>query len=196
MPTTRALYSLASSVIRPVTGWSGTRVASTHSAAPGPVTPVPIWARVSPRTTAALSPLGRRPTCSRTATVPIAAYLPSNRGTTRTLRSALLAASTADWISASSRRRGTTMPGSTTESESGSTGSFSVSVMPSSTVTPLNLFQCSRKSAVGERRNLERQRLYSTAMAMWSGDGAWVRMQATLDATYAEVEDFLVDQVA
>jgi SAM-dependent methyltransferase len=33
-------------------------------------------------------------------------------------------------------------------------------------------------------------------MAMWSGDGAWVRMQATLDATYAEVEDFLVDQVA
>jgi SAM-dependent methyltransferase len=31
---------------------------------------------------------------------------------------------------------------------------------------------------------------------MWSGDGAWVRMQATLDGTYAEVEDFLVDQVA
>jgi cyclopropane fatty-acyl-phospholipid synthase-like methyltransferase len=60
----------------------------------------------------------------------------------------------------------------------------------------LNLFQRSSKSAVSERRNLERLRLYSTAMVLWSGDGAWVRMQATLDATYAEVEDFLGDQVA
>ena len=63
------------------------------------------------------------------------------------------AASTAAWISGSSSRTGTTMPGSTTESASGSTGSFSVSVMPGSTVTPLNLFQRSRKSAVSERRN-------------------------------------------
>ena len=47
--------------------------ASTHRAAPGPVTPDPIRARTSPRTTAAFSPLGSRPTCSRTATVPTAA---------------------------------------------------------------------------------------------------------------------------
>jgi hypothetical protein len=53
------------------------------------------------------------------------------------------------------------MPGSTTESASGSTGSFSVSVMPRSTVTPLNLFQRSRKSAISEHRNLESTPLYS-----------------------------------
>src|SRR3954451_4787142 len=78
-----------------------------------------------------------------------------------TLRaSALLcAASTAAWISGWSSRTGTTMPGSTTESASGSTGSFSVSVMSRSTVTALRLFQRSRKSAGGEHSFLERARL-------------------------------------
>src|SRR5690349_17438661 len=78
-----------------------------------------------------------------------------------TLRaSALLcAASTAAWISGSSSRTGTTMPGSTTESASGSTGSFSVSVMPRSTVTALRLFQRSRKSAPSEHSFLEPARL-------------------------------------
>jgi hypothetical protein len=47
------------------------------------------------------------------------------------------------------------MPGSSTESASGSTGSFSVSVMPRPTLTPLASFQRSSSSAVGERRNLE-----------------------------------------
>src|SRR4051794_35013727 len=157
MPTTSALYSLASSRARPVAGGSSIGVASTQSAAPGPVTPAPICARPSPRTTAARSPLGSLPTCSRTAIVPTAAYRPSSRGTTMTLRaSALLcAASTAAWISGSSSRTGTTMPGSTTESASGSTGSFSVSVMPRSTVTALRLFQRSRKSAPSEHSFLE-----------------------------------------
>src|SRR4051794_31362915 len=163
MPTTSALYSLASSRARPVAGGSSIGVASTQSAAPGPVTPAPICARPSPRTTAARSPLGSLPTCSRTAIVPTAAYRPSSRGTMMTLRaSALLcAASTAAWISGSSSRTGTTMPGSTTESASGSTGSFSVSVMPRSTVTALRLFQRSRESARSEHSFLERPRLRS-----------------------------------
>jgi hypothetical protein len=71
--TTSALYSFASSSTRPVGAGSVTFSASTHRAAPGPVTPDPMRARISPRTTAAFSPLGSRPTCSRTATVPTAA---------------------------------------------------------------------------------------------------------------------------
>ena len=47
--------------------------ASTHRAAPGPVTPEPIWTRRSARSTAAGSPVGRRPSCTMVATTPYVA---------------------------------------------------------------------------------------------------------------------------
>ena len=53
---------------RPARSGSGSSVASTQSAAPGPVVPVPIRARSVPRTTAACSPPRSRPTCSITPT--------------------------------------------------------------------------------------------------------------------------------
>jgi hypothetical protein len=62
---------------------------------------------------------------------PVLAYVPSIRGTSRTLgfpgsdRAAACAASTAARTSVSFRSSGTTIPGSTTSSSSGSTGRVS-----------------------------------------------------------------------
>ncbi len=67
--TTR-LYSSASSRTWSVTSPSSTVSASTHSAAPAPVTPEPIRARSPARSTAAFTPPGSRPTCSMVATTP------------------------------------------------------------------------------------------------------------------------------
>ena len=176
---TRALYSLASSVARPVRRRLGDRGrldpqrgagAGARRSRSGP--------RPTPRTTAARSPLGSRPTCSMTAIVPTAAYLPSRRGTTRTLRSTLLAPRRPrPGCPAASSRTGTTMPGSTTESASGSTGSFSVSVMPGSTLTPLNAFQRSSKSARANTGSLSRAR--STLRTSPTSDPSWARTRQT-----------------
>ena len=77
-------YSRASSWARAVAGGSSTTVPSTHRAAPGPTVPVPIRTRDRPRITAAGSPLGSRPVCSTTPSVPTDEYLPPIRGTSST----------------------------------------------------------------------------------------------------------------
>ena len=65
------LYSAASARVSSVGCGSSTSVTSTHSAAPGPVVPVPMWARRSPRTTAAEPPPpATRPTCTIDASTP------------------------------------------------------------------------------------------------------------------------------
>ncbi len=71
---TRPLYSRASAVTSSSyeSGFS-ISVASTQSAAPGPVVPVPIVARAVPRSTAPAWPPGRRPSCSIVAMVPMLA---------------------------------------------------------------------------------------------------------------------------
>ncbi len=129
-----ALYSLTSSAARPATGMptedSLNGVVSTQRAAPGPVVPTPMRTRRTARTSAAGSPSASRPTCSTVASVPTAAYEPSTRGTSRTCGlpvpvAAERAASTAARTSVSFRSSGTTMPGRTTSSSSGSTGRVS-----------------------------------------------------------------------
>ncbi len=128
-----ALYSLTSSVTDPGSGsasLSSTLSPSTQSAAPGPVVPAPIRTRPTPRMSAPGSPSESRPTCSTVPSTPVPAYFPSTRGTSSTrgfpLRTAAWAASTAPRTSASDRSSGTTIPGSTTSSSSGSTGRVSV----------------------------------------------------------------------
>lgn len=64
------LYSAASVLISSVIEASGIGVACTHSAAPGPDVPAPIWARRSPRTTAAVPPPAMRSNCTILATTP------------------------------------------------------------------------------------------------------------------------------
>src|ERR1700722_14259963 len=141
--TIRDLYSLASSVARAPCPVSSITVPSTQSAAPGPVVPWPIFTRETPRRTAPGSPPGIRPTCSITASVPVPARprlairgtrstwdfsserMPGPRPSPALLR----AASTAPLTSASVSSMGTTMPGRTTSSSSGSTGSVSVSLI-------------------------------------------------------------------
>jgi hypothetical protein len=66
----RLLYSRASSRALPAGVGSTSSLASTQSAAPGPGTPEPMRARDRPRSTAAGSPLGSRPTFSITAVTP------------------------------------------------------------------------------------------------------------------------------
>src|SRR5690348_9905187 len=126
-------YSRASSCARAVASGSVTSVPLTHRAAPGPTVPTPTRTRDRPRTTAAGSPLGSRPVCSTTPSVPTAEYLPSTRGTssTRGLSSPVAdtwAASIAARASGPDMSSGTTMVGSTTESSSGSTGRERVSL--------------------------------------------------------------------
>src|SRR6202789_1852949 len=141
-PTIRDLYSLASSVARAPCPVSSLTVPSTQSAAPGPVVPWPIFTRDPPRRTAPGSPPGLRPTCSITASVPVPASRPAILGTRSTWDlsseripgprpspALLRAASTAPLTSASVSSMGTTMPGRTTSSSSGSTGSVSVSLI-------------------------------------------------------------------
>ena len=142
---TTALYSDASWAVRS----SVVSVASsacTQRAAPGPSAIRPTSARVVPRSRTAALPPGTRPMRSTVATVPYSAYSPWTRGTIRT--SALVAPavdrmpgkdawlgvlawadSTAARVSVSVRSSGTTMPGSTTSSSSGSTGRRRVSDM-------------------------------------------------------------------
>jgi hypothetical protein len=152
------------------TGGSSWTSACTHSAAPGPVVPVPIRTRSVPRTTAARSPPGSRPIWVITPSVPTFAYLPSRRGTSSTFDpvSPACAASTAARISASASLTGTTMPGSTTTSSSGSTGSASVSLTSSSKVESYWLNQLERGS-VPERMFADGDRC---------SDGAWNRQPA------------------
>lgn len=131
-----ALYSLTSSVTAPGSGSgtvSSTVSPSTQSAAPGPVVPAPMRTRPRPRMSAPGSPPESRPTCSTVPSTPVPAYVPSMRGTSRTrglplplFPAAACAASTAARTSASDRSSGTTIPGSTTSSSSGSTGRVSV----------------------------------------------------------------------
>src|SRR5580692_1501708 len=140
--TSSDLYSLASSVARAPCPVSSITVPSTQSAAPGPVVPWPIFTRDTPRRTAPGSPPGIRPTCSITARVPVPASRPAILGTRSTWDlsseripgprpspALLRAASTAPLTSASVSSMGTTMPGRTTSSSSGSTGSVSVSLI-------------------------------------------------------------------
>ena len=84
MVMTSDLYSFASSRARSVDRRHGVTSTCTHSAAPGPVVPAPMRTRSVPRTTAASSPPGSRPTCSITPSAPTRAYLPSSRGTITT----------------------------------------------------------------------------------------------------------------
>jgi hypothetical protein len=110
----------------PAGAGSSTSVASTQSAAPGPGTPEPMRTRRRPRTTAAGSPLGSRPTLSTWAMTPNEPYSPSTRGTARTrLSFAVRAASTAAWV-VGSNVTGITMPGSRTASVNGSTGKVAI----------------------------------------------------------------------
>ena len=67
--TTRRLYSSASSRAWSVT-WSSTGSTSTQSAAPGPVTPLPMRPRLSALSTAAGPPPLNRPTRSTLAITP------------------------------------------------------------------------------------------------------------------------------
>ena len=98
---------------------------------------MPIRTRDWPRITAAGSPLGSRPVCSTTPSVPIEEYLPPIRGTSSTsglgsfaallsgavgVEADIRAASTAARTSPPEISTGTTMVGSTTVSSSGSTG--------------------------------------------------------------------------
>ncbi len=64
------LYSAASAKVSSLDATSVTSSTSTHSAVPGPVVPDPMWARRSPRTTAAAVPPGMRPTCTIDAITP------------------------------------------------------------------------------------------------------------------------------
>ncbi|CAM5415676.1 hypothetical protein SGRI78S_03584 [Streptomyces griseus subsp. griseus] len=125
-----ALYSLTSSAADPGRG-SGAAVSSTvpstQSARPGPLVPAPMRTRSRARMSAPGSPSDRRPTCSTTPRTPVPVYVPSIRGTSSTWglppgRAAACAASTAARTSVSDRSSGTTMPGRTTSSSSGSTG--------------------------------------------------------------------------
>ena len=137
----RDLYCWASSSACGPAPVSSTTVPSTHSAAPGPVVPEPILTRDVPRTTAPGCPPGSRPTCSTTARVPTPASPRSaSRGTSSTrafisermpgtCRDGIRAASMAAPTSVCDVSSGTTMPGSTTSSSSGSTGSVSVSLI-------------------------------------------------------------------
>ena len=68
--TTSFWYSLASSRVCSVGSDGSTGFASTQSAAPGPVTPLPISARTPARSTAAGPPRLNRPTFSIVATTP------------------------------------------------------------------------------------------------------------------------------
>ena len=107
---------------------------------------MPIRTRDWPRITAACSPLGSRPVCSTTPSVPIEEYLPPIRGTSSSWGlasfAALLlgalgvdadsrAASIAARTSAPEISTGTTMVGSTTMLSSGSTGKERVSLIRS-----------------------------------------------------------------
>ena len=64
------LYSAASARVSSLASGSVTSVTSTHNAAPGPLAPTPMWARRSPRTTAAVPPPAIRPTCRIVASTP------------------------------------------------------------------------------------------------------------------------------
>ena len=137
----RVLYCWASSSARGPRLVSSITVPSTHSAAPGPVVPEPILTLAMPRTTAPGCPPGSRPTCSTTASVPTPASPRSaSRGTTSTrafvsermpgtCRDGIRAASMAAPTSGCDVSSGTTIPGSTTSSSTGSTGSVSVSLI-------------------------------------------------------------------
>ena len=138
---TRVLYCWASSSARGPRPVSSTVVPWTQSAAPGPVVPEPILTRDTPRTSAPGWPPGSRPTCSTVASVPTPASPRSgSRGTSSTLAVAsermpgtcldgIRAASIAALISGCDVSSGTTIPGRTTSSSSGRTGSVSVSLI-------------------------------------------------------------------
>src|SRR5690349_7949351 len=141
MLVTRVLYCWASSSARGPVLVSSTTLPSTHSAAPGPVVPEPILTLAVPRTTAPGCPPGSRPTCSTTASVPTPASPRSaSLGTSSTrafasermpgtCRDGIRAASMAAPTSGCDVSSGTTIPGSTTSSSTGSTGSVSVSLI-------------------------------------------------------------------
>src|SRR6266566_3411778 len=141
IPVTRDLYCWASSSARVPRPVSSITVPSTHSAAPGPVVPEPILTLAVPRTTAPGCPPGSRPTCSTTASVPTPASPRSaSLGTSSTrafisermpgtCRDGIRAASMAAPTSGCDVSSGTTIPGSTTSSSTGSTGSVSVSLI-------------------------------------------------------------------
>ena len=134
--------------------------ASTHSAAPGPVTPVPIAGPAGAADHGAPgSPPGSRPTWSISPTRAdgaVAAVEPRHQQHARRRRRPparrVRAASTAACASASSST-GTTMPGSSTASVSGSTGSvrFAMSLRTS---IGLSLMHSTRGSGEPSGRSL------------------------------------------
>ena len=138
---TRVLYCWASSSARGPPPVSSITVPWTQSAAPGPVVPEPILTRATPRTSAPGCPPGSRPTCSTVASVPTPASPRSgSRGTSSTralasermpgtCRDGIRAASIAALTSGCDVSSGTTIPGRTTWSSSGRTGSVSVSLI-------------------------------------------------------------------
>ena len=139
---TSDLYSFASSSARGPWPVSSMTVPSTHSAAPEPVVPEPIRTREIPRRTAPGSPPGSRPSWSTTASVPTPASPRSaSLGTSRTrglasdripgtrAAAGMRAASIAARTSCGDVSSGTTIPGRTTSSSRGSTGSVSCSLI-------------------------------------------------------------------
>ena len=139
---TSALYSRPARGARPGRRRArSTASASTHSAAPGPVTPVPIRARAVPRTTAAGLAAGqpadlldhgdradaREPASASRGTSSTRAFVSERMP--GTCRDGIRAASMAAPTSGCDVSSGTTIPGSTTSSSTGSTGSVSVSLI-------------------------------------------------------------------
>src|SRR6202035_2472238 len=100
--------------------------ANTRKAGPVPVAALPTEARCSPCRMATSTPFGSLRESSILATVPMLAYLPSTRGTSRTRPSPSRAAAMAAPDSSRSTGMVTTMPGSTTALLSGSSGINSV----------------------------------------------------------------------
>ena len=124
MVITKRRYSSASSLTAfgpPGPGSTGS--VSTHRAAPGPVTPLPIRARSPVRNTAACAPPRMRPTCSMVASTPKLPYAPSSRGATSSSPSEDVCAASITAFVASSRGIGTIMPGKRTTSSRNNTGS-------------------------------------------------------------------------
>src|ERR1700682_1742646 len=100
--------------------------ANNRKAGPVPVAALPTEARCSPCRMATSTPFGSLRESSILATVPMLAYLPSTRGTSRTRPSPSRAAAMAAPDSSRSTGMVTTMPGSTTALLSGSSGINSV----------------------------------------------------------------------
>src|ERR1700687_2355692 len=122
-----ALYSRARTCEVSVSGLTSLASwASTRSAGPVPAAALPTEPRCSPCRMATSTPFGSFRESSILATVPMLAYLPSTRGTSRTRPSPSRAAAMAAPASSRSTGMVTTMPGSTTALLSGSRGINSV----------------------------------------------------------------------